>query len=477
MDQISKSLSADTARTQALGQRHLWTHVSDLGVARRVGMRIVDRGEGCYVFDQNGRRLLDGTAGHFSVQIGYGRDDVIQNAADRSKGLGYQSVWSNATHSEAVEFAARLAQGAPGDLNLVFFTTGGTDAVEAAWKLARQYFAECGKPGKYKTISRHYAYHGASIGALAITALPMMREAFNPVAPGGHHVTNTYRYRTHFPEDTAEDEEAFGKACADEFERVILREGADTVAAVFIEPVQNWCGCLVPPKGYLKRLKEICVEHDVLLVSDEIITAMGRLGTMYSCGRLEELEPDMILLAKGLTSGYSPLGAVVISDRIAEPFLQEGHPFMHGSSGGGHPYCCAVGNAALDVLENEKVFRHVREHEGTMRAMLESFADLEIVGDIRGMGYFQAIELVKNPETAEPFAPDKAKEIAKHFQQRLNAEGFLTGHVFNTDGWHKGKPCITTTLGIAPSLVAGEEEIEHMGQMIRAALEDTKPLT
>ena len=297
-------------------RRHLWMHFSRMGSYENHEVPVIVRGEGAYVWDQHGKRYLDGLAGLFTSQIGHGRTELAEAGAKQAGTLAYFPLWTYA-HPRAIELAERLAGYAPGDLNRVFFTSGGSEAVESAWKLARQYFRMPGQPQRTKVISRYIAYHGTSMGALSITGIPDLRTPFEPLVPGAIKVPNTNFYRA---ELFADDEVAFGRWAADEIERAIVREGADTVAAVFLEPVQNAGGCFPPPPGYFERVREICDRHGVLLVSDEVICAFGRLGHWFGAVRYG-YQPDIITVAKGLTSGYAPLGAMIASDRLMEPFL------------------------------------------------------------------------------------------------------------------------------------------------------------
>src|ERR1035437_7165886 len=378
-----------------LARRHLWMHFSRLGDygGARPGPGMV-RGGGCHVIDAEGRRYLDGLSGLFTVQVGHGRAELIDAARRQAETLEYFPIWSYA-HPPAIHLAARLAELAPGDLNRVFFTTGGSEAVESAWKLARQYFRATGQPDRTKVISREIAYHGTTTGALSITGIPALKTPFEPLVPGTIKVPNTNFYRA--PEH-GDDLEAFGRWAADEIGRAIEREGSDTVAAVYLEPVQNAGGCFPPPPGYFARVREICDRHGVLLVSDEVICAFGRLGEWFGAIRYD-YQPDIITVAKGLTSGYAPLGAMIASDRLVEPFWHGDRSFAHGFTFPGHPVSCAVAMANLDVFEHDDILGHVRTTEGSFRAGLESLLDLPIVGKVRGAGFFYGIELVKDKET------------------------------------------------------------------------------
>ncbi|MBX8688938.1 aspartate aminotransferase family protein, partial [Mycobacterium sp. 20091114027_K0903767] len=309
--------------------RHLWGHFARHGEG--ITPPIITRGEGVHIFDDKGKSYIDGLSGLFVVQVGHGRKELAEAAAKQAEKLSFFPLWSYAT-PPAIELAERVANYAPGDLNRVFFTTGGGEAVESAWKLAKQYFKLTGKPGKHKVVSRAIAYHGTPQGALAITGIPAFKAPFEPLTPGGFRAPNTNFYRA--PAEYAHDEKVFGRYCADRIAEAIEFEGPDTVAAVFLEPVQNAGGCFPPPPGYFERVREICDEYDVLLVSDEVICAYGRIGSMFACDDFGYV-PDIITSAKGLTSGYSPLGAMVASDRLFEPFNDGKTTFGHGYTFGG----------------------------------------------------------------------------------------------------------------------------------------------
>ena len=353
--------SPENSNLSEQARRNLWMHFSRMGTYETHEVPVIVRGEGAYVWDQHGKRYLDGLAGLFTSQLGHGRTELAEAGAKQAGTLAYFPLWTYA-HPRAIELAERVASYAPGDLNRVFFTTGGSEAVESAWKLARQYFRIIGQPQRTKVISRSIAYHGTSMGALSITGIPELRTPFEPLVPGAIKVPNTNFYRA---ELFADDEVAFGQWAADEIERAIEREGADTVAAVFLEPVQNAGGCFPPPPGYFQRVREICDRHGVLLVSDEVICAFGRLGHWFGALRYE-YQPDIITVAKGLTSGYAPLGAMIASDRLMEPFLEPGASFLHGFTFAGHPVSCAVALANLDVFEGEHILQHVQATEGVL---------------------------------------------------------------------------------------------------------------
>jgi adenosylmethionine-8-amino-7-oxononanoate aminotransferase len=447
-DQIAET-DLDTLQEQA--RRHLWMHFTRLSAYADHEIPVIVRGEGCYVYDGHGNRYLDGLSALFCVNIGHGRGDIVQAGADQAKELGFFSNWSYA-HPPAIRLAARIAELAPGDLNRVFFTSGGSEAVESAIKLARQYFKLTGKPNKTKLIAREVAYHGTSLGALSATGITSLREPFEPLTPGGCHVANTNTYR--MPAGMTEADLAEAIAHRIEF------EGPDTVAAVILEPVQNAGGCFTPPSGYFQRVREICDEYDVLLISDEVICAWGRLGEWFGADRYG-YQPDLITTAKGLTSAYAPMGALIASDRVAEPFLQGTSSFMHGFTFAGHPVCAAIALANLEALDSEGVLDNVRANEAGFRAMLESLRDIPIVGDVRGAGYFQAVELVRDQDTKESFTAAESETLLRGF---LSAELFRRGLVCRADD--RGDPVVQ----LSPPLIAGPEQFEEIEAVLRPVL-------
>ncbi|RAO40124.1 putative aminotransferase [Micromonospora saelicesensis] len=435
---------------------HLWMHFTRMASYSAGEVPTIVRGEGAYVWDAQGRRYLDGLAGLFVVNAGHGRTELAEAAAKQASELAYFPLWSYA-HPKAIELAERIAALTPGDLNRIFFTTGGSEAVEAAWKLARAYFKRTGKPNKYKVISRYIAYHGTSMGALSITGLPGIKSDFEPLVPGAIKVPNTNFYRA--PEH-GDDPEAFGRWAADEIGRAIEREGPDTVAAVFLEPVQNSGGCFPPPPGYFERVREICDAYDVLLVSDEVICSWGRLGEYFGAVRYG-YQPDIITTAKGITSGYAPLGAMIASDRLMEPFLTETGMFAHGVTFGGHPVSCAVALANLEVFAREDLVGHVRANEDAFRATLEKLYDLPIVGDVRGDGYFYGIELVKDKTTRETFTEAESERLLRGF---LSTALFQAGLYCRADD--RGDPVIQ----LAPPLIAEQQHFDEIEQILRTVL-------
>lgn len=437
-------------------RKHLWMHFTRMSSYADHEVPVMVRGQGAYVYDSRGKRYLDGLAGLFVVQVGHGRTELAEAAAKQASELAYFPLWSYA-HQPAVELADRLAALAPGDINRVFFTTGGSEAVESAWKLARQYFKLIGKPEKTKVISRNLSYHGTTFGALSLTGLPGIKTPFEPLVPGAIKVQNTNHYRC---VDCAMLDQC-SLACADDIEQRIEFEGPETIAAVYLEPVQNAGGCFTPAPGYFQRVREICDKYDILLVSDEVITAFGRLGHWFGAQKYG-YQPDIITCAKGMTSGYSPIGAMLASDRLMEPFLKDQNSFLHGITFAGHPVSAAVALANLDIFERDQLLEHVRGKEGEFRAKLETLADLDIVGEIRGTGFFYGIELVKDKNTRETFSDEESERLLRGI---LTPKLFELGLICRADD--RGDPVVQ----LSPPLVCESEQFDEMVAILREAFE------
>jgi adenosylmethionine-8-amino-7-oxononanoate aminotransferase len=458
---ISTETTARTdAELQAMARDHLWMHFSRQSVMTDgPGVPIIVKGEGHRIWDSTGKEYIDGLAGLFVVNAGHGRRRLAEAGARQAEQLAFFPIWSYA-HPAAIELADRIADLAPGDLNHVFFSTGGGEAVETAFKLAKHYWKLAGQPTKHKVISRYIAYHGTPQGALAITGLPGMKSMFEPVVPGGFRVPNTNFYRAGEMGFTGGTEEQFGVWAADRIEEMINFEGPETVAAVFLEPVQNSGGCFPPPPGYFQRVREICDKYDVLLVSDEVICAFGRLGHYFGADAYG-YQPDMITFAKAVTSGYSPLGGTIVSDRVYEPFAHGNVSFPHGYTFGGHPVSSAVAMENLDIFEEEGLLAHVRENSPIFRSTLEKLTDLPIVGDVRGDGYFFGIELVKDKTTKETFDDDESERLLR---------GFLSKALFDAGLYCRADDRGDPVIQLAPPLTIGPSEFDQIEQILRSVL-------
>jgi adenosylmethionine-8-amino-7-oxononanoate aminotransferase len=444
----------DAEQLQELAQRHLWLHFSRMGgYGPGAEMPIITSGDGCYVTDVHGNRYLDALSSLFCTNIGHGRAAVAQAGADQARELGFFTNWSYA-HPRAIELAAKIAELAPGDLNRIFFTSGGSEAVESALKLARQYHKLRGNGTKYKVIARETAYHGTTMGCLTATGIASIRAPFEPLPSGGCHVPNTNTYRLPHGTDPADLVEAIA--------RRIEFEDPSTVSAIILEPVQNAGGCFVPPDGYFERVREIADTYDVVFISDEVICSWGRLGEWFGAQRYDYV-PDIITTAKGLTSAYAPMGAVIASDRIFEPFAHDTSSFAHGITFGGHPVAAATALANIAVFEDEELLTHVRTHEPALRAMLEGLRDIPIVGDVRGAGYFQAIELVKDQATKTSFDDAESETLLRGY---LSGELFRRGLICRADD--RGDPVIM----LAPPLIAGPEQFAEIEAVLRPVLQE-----
>jgi adenosylmethionine-8-amino-7-oxononanoate aminotransferase len=452
---------------------HLWLHFT-----RMAGHRppIIVRGDGCYLEDVDGKRYLDALAGLFSVNIGYGfGEEVGQAALEQMRELPFYTNWTYA-HPRAIELAEEVASLAPGDLNRVFFVSGGSEAVEAAWKLARQYYtARGGKrvppelggaegearheerlaappERRYKAIARQLAYHGTTFGALSINGIPALRVPFEPLVPDVRHVKNTNRY--HRPD--GESEEQFTRFLLDDLEQTIVSMGPETVCLVHMEPVQNAGGCFTPPAGYWRGVRELCTRYDILLSADEVITGFGRLGHWFGSERYD-IRPDLVCCAKGLSSSYGVIGAVIASDRVMEPFLAERAMYSHGMTFGGHPVMCAIALKNIEIMKRERIVEHVRESEDALRATLAQLLELPIVGDLRGAGFFYALELVKDKATKASFTDDECERLLSGF---LSPRLLERGLICRSDD--RGDPVVQ----ISPPLVAGQQEFDEIAGIL-----------
>ncbi|MEA2412123.1 MAG: hypothetical protein QOC77_2684 [Thermoleophilaceae bacterium] len=452
LEAATPAVTGAQSELQELARKHLWMHFTRMGAYADHEMPIIVRGEGSYVWDEHGKRYLDGLSALFCVNAGHGRAELGDAAAAQARELGFFTNWSYA-HPRAIELAARVAGLAPEGMERVFFTSGGSEAVESALKLCRNWHRLNGDGQRIKVIAREIAYHGTTLGALSATGIPGLRAQFEPLTPGGCHVPNTNSYRAPEGQDPL--------WAADQIEHRILFEGPQTVSAVILEPVQNAGGCIPPPEGYFQRVREICDRYGVLLISDEVICSWGRLGHWFGAQRYDYL-PDIITTAKALTSAYAPMGALIASDKVAAPFMEGSEMFAHGLTFGGHPIAAAIAMANLDIFENEDLCGHVRQKEPEFREMLEGLhRDLPIVGDVRGAGYFQAIELVKDRDTKESFSDEESETLLRGF---LSGALYEHGLICRADD--RGDPVIQ----LSPPLIADTPEFEFIDQVLRSVL-------
>jgi adenosylmethionine-8-amino-7-oxononanoate aminotransferase len=435
------------AELQQAARDHLWMHFTRMSSYLDGDIPIIVRGDGCYLEDVNGKRYLDALAGLFAVNIGYGfGEEMGEAAAAQMRELPFYTNWSYA-HPRAIELAAEVASVAPGDLNRVFFVSGGSEAVESAWKLARQYYAARGER-RWKAVSRRIAYHGTTMGALSINGIASLRAPFEPLVPDVIHVRNTNRYHRP-PEETEEEFTAF---LLEDLDEAIVQAGAETVAMVIMEPVQNAGGSFTAPEGYWRGVREICDRYGILLCADEVITAFGRIGAWFGSERYD-IRPDLVTSAKGLSSAHAAIGAVIARDSVMEPFLQGNAMYSHGITFGGHPVMAAIALKNIEIMKRERIVEHVAEKQDGFRDTLAQLLDLPIVGDLRGTGFFYALELVKDKETRETFSDDECESLLRGF---LSPRLFEAGLICRADD--RGDPVVQ----ISPPLVADQAEFDEI---------------
>jgi adenosylmethionine-8-amino-7-oxononanoate aminotransferase len=439
---------------QRQAREHLLLHFTRNGDATADGeLLVIDRGEGLHVYDTEGNRYFDGLSSLFCAQLGYsyGAEMGVVASAQLER-LAFNTNWGTA-HPGAIELATTLADLAPGDLEHVFFTGGGSESVETAWKLVRQYHVANGEPQRTKAISRAIAYHGVTLGALALTGVPAFKEQFGAPAIPVCTVSNTNRFRSEL------DEAAHTRALLEEIERTIVAEGEDTIAMLIAEPVQNAGGCLVPPSGYWRGLRELCDRYGILLVADEVITGCGRLGEWFGVTRFDAV-PDLITLAKGLTSAYAPMGAVLVSERVAAPLYDARRVLAHGITFGGHPLSAAIAQRNIDIFAREGVLENVHANEQYLGQRLGDLIELPIVGDVRGAGYFWALELVRDGEQ-ERFDATEREELLRGFlPHALRSAGLIARCDDRGDA----------VLQLAPPLVADTDTLDEMVKKVEGVL-------
>jgi len=420
--------------------KHLVLHFTKGKAWRNATLPVYVRGQGCYLWDEDGRRYLDGLAGLFVVQIGHGRSDIANAAAKQMEQLAYTPSWA-ATHPPAIEASKLLTSLAPGDLDAVFWVSSGSEAIESAIKFARQYHRSQGNPNKTGVISRRLSYHGTTMGALSATGLDNIREPFEPLLPGFHKVDSTLG---------ATD----GVAAAQQFEQVILEAGADNVGLIIAEPVQNGGGALVPPDGYWQELRRICDKYDVLLNADEVINSFGRLGYWFG-SEMVGVVPDLLTFAKGATSGYAPVGGLLIRRRLVDDLMDsENGTFSHGATWGGHPVVMATTIANLTAMRDEGVIDNVQANRDHFKAKLdELLAAHDNIGDIRGTGYFYAIELTVSRARGVDLTPEQGEHLVNdHLGDLISDAGLL----IRADTRGKAK------LMLSPPLIATPEELDEL---------------
>ena len=444
---------------QRAAREHLLLHFTKQGSAYADGkeLLVLERGEGPYVFDTSGRRYIDALSSLFCAQIGYSYGEEMTSAiAGQLQTLAFNTNWGTA-HPPSIQLAERLADLMPGDLNRVFFTSGGSEAVEAAWKIVREHFEAIGQPLRCKAIARNIAYHGVTLGALSFTGVPPMKEAFGPPPIDVTHVSNTNAFRA--PDGA--DPEAFCARLLAEVRAAIEAAGPDEVALIIAEPVQNAGGCLVAPPGYWSGLRALADEYGALLMADEVICGFGRLGEWLGVQR-EGVVPDLASVAKGLTSAYAPMGAVLVSDRVAEPLFAPGRTLRHGITFGGHPLAAAVALRNLEIFERDGILENVRAQEPHLESRMQELRSLPIVGDVRGRGFFWAMELVRD-EAAGTFDAAERDHLLR---------GFLPGRLLEAGIIARADDRGDSVLQIAPPLISDADVLDQIVDRLGEVLTD-----
>jgi len=449
---------------QALARKHLLMHFTHKSVYDNAPLPIMKKGEGAWVWDETGKKYFDGLAGLFCVQIGYSHGEEIGEAIKRQMmTLPYYTNWSY-VQEPSVRLAEKIASLAPEGMDRVFFTSSGGESNESAIKMIRQYHQARGDHGRVKFISRRAAYHGVSYGALSINGVTALRKPFEPLIPGFRHLSNTKRY--HRPAQESEAE--FCQLLLQELEATIVHEGPETVAGIFMEPLQNSGGSLAPPAGYYKGVREICDRYGVLLAADEVICGFGRLGQWFGSPRFD-FKPDIITFAKGVASGYVPLGGVLTSSRVFDTVLEsEQQMFMHGLTYGGHPAACAAGLANIAIMERLHINETVQQNEAYLRDAMRSLLEHPYVGDVRGAGYHYTIEMVADKERRDW---DGAKVSALDFAHKVLAPALLERGVICRCAVDSGDA--TPLAQFSPPLIMTRDEIDWLVAQVRQVLDKT----
>ena len=411
---------------------------------------LIESGHGVWVRTVDGKEYIDGLAGLWNVLVGHGNTELAEAARRQMSELAFCSTYIGSSNLRAIELAEKLAGFAYPNLNTTYFTCGGAEANESAFKTARYYWKRKGKPGKVKIISRYRAYHGLTLATMSATGLPMYWEMFEPRVPGFVHVAAPDPYRF---DGELKAGESVGQAAARLVEEAILREGAETVGAVIAEPVQGAGGVIVPPDDYFPHLRQICDRHEVLLIADEVITGFGRTGEWFALGRWG-VQPDMMSFAKGITSGYLPLGGIQISDEIRDVIMtaEYGQRWTHAYTYSGHPTCCAVGLKNLEILERDGLAKRAKQRGRRLLAGLQSLRESPKVGDVRGLGLMCAVEFVADKESKA------AANLGGKVRQACLERGLFTR-------------TIGDILAFPPPLVISEDEVDQIVTIVREALE------
>ena len=438
----------DTAELVAKDKAHLVHPISNLKQVREQGPLILERGEGVYLWDTDGARYIDGFAGLWNVNVGHGRRELAEVAADQMNELAFVPTFFGLSSPPPIQLATKLAEMFPGDLNHVHFASGGAEANESSLKIARYYWFLKGQPEKIKILSRKQGYHGIAMGALAATGIDAYHQGFGPGVPGYVHLKPPYSYRFN-PDDL--DEAGFVAMLARDLEETIEREGAGTIAAMIGEPVQGAGGVIVPPDAYWDAIIPILKRHDILLIADEVITGFGRTGQMFG-SQTYGFQPDIVSFAKGVTSGYIPLGGTVITDEIFDVMSETDRMFMHGFTYSGHPVACAAGLRNIQIIEDEDLPANAGAMgEYLLDALHEGLDHHPHVGEVRGKGLMLIVELAADKATKAKFDP--ARNVGGKLQAATRSRGMIVR--CNNDG-----------IAISPPLIIDREQCDALASAV-----------
>lgn len=445
---------------QAAAKKSLMLHFSQQQID---DLLVLERGEGPYVFDTRGKRYIDALSSLFCSQLGYSYgEEMAEVASAQLQQLPFNTNWATA-HPPAIELAERMASLAPADDYRVFFTSGGSESVEAAWKLAREHFLAVGQPHRTKAIARDVAYHGVTLGALSFTGVTGYKDGFGKPPIDVTHVSNTNSFRA--PDE--HDPSAFCARLLAEIEAAIIAAGPEEVALIIAEPVQNAGGCFVPPPGYWAGLRRLADNYGALLMADEVITGFGRLGEWFGVSR-EEVAPDLISVAKGLTSAYAPMGAVLARSRVLDPVIAAGRVLRHGVTFGGHPVSAAIALRSIEIFERDQVLQNVRGLENHLHSALDGLRSIPIVGDIRGAGFFWAIEMVKDASNSRFDQNERDRLLRSFLPRRLRDAGIIARADDRGDSVLQIAPPLISDRGVLNEIVEALAEVltdasTHMG--------------
>ncbi|MFC4769754.1 aminotransferase [Effusibacillus consociatus] len=434
---------------------HLWHAMYRYN--EKASPTIATRGEGAWFFDTNGDKYMDGVSGLWCLNLGHGRKEIADAAYEQMVNLSYFPL--TMSHVPAIELSAKISELLQGSYT-TFFSNSGSEANETAFKIARQYHIQNGNPGKFKFISRYRAYHGSTLGAMSATAQANRRMKYDPAAPGFLHVPPPYSYRSPFGEDVPDSD----RVAAELIDQVINWEGADSVAGVIMEPFISGGGVIIPSKEYLRRVAEICKKHDVLLIIDEVVSGFGRTGKMFGFMHSEGVQPDIVTMAKGLTSGYLPLGATAVSSKIYAKFKENGthNHLRHISTYGGHPASCAVALKNIEIIENERIVDRVAELSESILSELYDLIALDKVGEVRGVGFLYGIELVEDKKSKAP----ASEELMGSIIAACKKKGLIIGRNGDT------VPGYNNVLIIAPPLSSTEDDLRFVVETVKTVLSD-----